>query len=92
MRSLSKVQTFFNTVDLTCNDTLFIGIDSHKKTYHVALHLNDAPALDFVMPADVNQLVEQLKPLRCAIKGIVYEAGPNGYSLARALLESKICL
>ena len=85
MRSLSKVQVFFNNVHLTHDDALFIGIDTHKKTYHVALHLNDAPALDFVMPAEANQLIEQLKPVRHAIKDIVYEAGPNGYSLARTL-------
>ncbi len=85
MRSLSKVQTFFNTIRLTRNDALFIGIDTHKETYHVALHLNDTPALDFVMPSNPNQLIEQLKPVQHAIKEIVYEAGPTGYSLARTL-------
>ena len=85
MRSLSKVQTFFNTIRLTGDDELFIGIDTHKHTYHIAFHLNDSPTLDFVMPSDPHQLAEKLKPFRCAIKEIAYEAGPNGYSLARTL-------
>lgn len=85
MNSVSKVQSFFNNAHLSDTDELFIGIDTHKKTYHVALYLNDAPALDFVMPADPDPFIRQIKPVQRAIKGIVYEAGPTGYSLARLL-------
>jgi transposase len=81
---------FFNTVQLTPDDDLFIGIDTHKETYHVAFHLNDAPVLDFVMPSDAHQLVKQLEPVRQAVRKIAYEAGPTGYSLARILHQNRL--
>lgn len=85
MTNLTKVNTFFNTVHLTGDDDLFVGIDVHKKSYHVALLLNDAPAIDFVMPANKEQLINKLKTTTPALKEVVYETGPTGYSLARHL-------
>jgi len=85
MTSLTKVKTFFNTVNLTGDDDLFVGIDVHKKSYHVALFLNNAPAVDFVMPARKEQLTDKLKTTVPALKCVVYETGPTGYGLARHL-------
>ena len=84
MTTLPKIEKFFNTVKLTPDDDLFVGIDVHKKSYHVALFLNDAPAIDFVMPAKKQQLTRTLKPTAPALRGIVYETGPTGYGLARS--------
>ena len=55
MNKLTKIEKFFNNVNLTADDQLFVGIDVHKRSYHVALYLNDAPAMDFVMPAKNEQ-------------------------------------
>lgn len=85
---LSKKQQFFNKINLTADDDLYIGIDVHKLTYHVALYLNDCHAIDYVTPADDLKLCQSLKKLRPAIKKITYEAGPTGYSLARLLKRS----
>ena len=90
MTSLTKVKTFFNTVHLTGNDNLFVGIDVHRKSYHVAFFLNNAPAIDFVMPAKKEQLIDKLKITAPALKQVVYETGPTGYSLARPIWE--ICV
>ena len=79
---ISKKQKWFNKINLTCDDELYIGIDVHRKSYHVALWLNDAPAIDFVMPADNTKVLTLLEKLRIAIRMIVYEAGPTGYSPA----------
>lgn len=84
-KTLSRKQKFFNKINLTQDDELYIGIDVHKKSYHVALWLNDAPAVDYVMTADAKKLAETLKKVQSAVKNIVYEAGPTGYSLARLL-------
>jgi len=54
MSKLTKIDRFFNNVKLTADDELFVGVDVHKKSYHVALFLNDAPVIDFVMPAKKN--------------------------------------
>ncbi len=85
--TLSKKQRFFNQINLTEDDDLYIGIDVHKANYHVALYLNDAHAIDFITPSDNAKLCETFKKLKPAIKNIVYEAGPTGYSLARLLQQ-----
>ena len=83
--TLSKKQRFFNKINLTTDDDLYIGIDVHKASYHVALYLNGVHAIDFITPANNTKLCASLKKLKPAIKNIVYEAGPTGYSLARQL-------
>jgi transposase len=85
MTTVSKKQKWFNTIHLTKDDDLYIGIDAHKKSLHVALWLNGAPAIDFVSPPDNKKLIETLNKLRPALRMVVYEAGPTGYSLARAM-------
>jgi len=90
MSKLSKIDTFFNTVKFTADDTLFVGVDVHKKSYHVALYLNDAPSIDFVMPANKQQLSEKLKPAMPALRQVCYETGPTGYSLARWLYKNHL--
>jgi transposase len=89
-RIISKKQAWFKKVHLTEDDDLYIGIDSHKESFHVALWLNDAPAIDFVMPPDSAKLIDMLNKLRPALRLVVYEAGPTGYSLARALQDADI--
>lgn len=90
MNKLTKVDKFLNTVKLSTDDDLFVGLDVHKKSYHVELHLNDAPAIDFVMPAKKEQLCQLLKPAAVALRNIVYETGPSGYGLARCLKKAHL--
>ena len=87
---LSKKQQFFNKVNLTADDELYVGVDVHKKSYSVALWLNGAPAIDFNMPADNSQLVKLLQKVSLALKRVSYEAGPTGYSLARMLQRASL--
>ena len=90
MSKLAKVDRFFKNVNLTSDDEVFIGVDVHKKSYHVALFLNDTPAIDFRMCAEPKQLHKKLEPMACSIKDIVYETGPTGYGLARYLRKNKL--
>ncbi len=85
MTTVSKKQKWFNAIHLTPSDDLYVGIDAHKKSLHIALFLNDAPAIDFVMPPDSEKLIDTLNRLRPALRMVVYEAGPTGYCLARAM-------
>ena len=87
---LSNKQKWLKTINLASDDELYIGIDVHKRSYHVAFWLNDAPAIDFVTPADNQKIIQMLQRFRPAIKLIVYEAGPTGYSLARLLQQNKL--
>ena len=88
MSKLAKVDRFFKNVNLTSDDEVFVGVDVHKKSYHVALCLNDAPAIDFRMNAEPKQLNKKLQPIACSVKDIVYESGPTGYGLARDLIKN----
>lgn len=90
MTTVSKKQKWFNTIRLTRDDDLHVGIDAHKKSLHVALWLNDAPAIDFVSPPDSAKLIDTLNNLRPALRMVVYEAGPTGYSLARAMQNANL--
>jgi transposase len=90
MSKLAKVESFFKNVNLTINDEIFVGVDVHKKSYHVALFLNDIQAIDFRMGAEPKQLNKKLQPMAQSIKSIVYEAGPTGYGLARHLRKNKL--
>ncbi len=88
--TLSKKQRFFNQINLTKDDELYIGIDVHKIQYQVALYLNGDHAINFITPANNAKLCATLEKLQLAIKNIVYEAGPTGYSLARQLQQSSL--
>ena len=87
---LSNKQKWLKTINLTSDDELYIGIDVHKISYHIAFWLNGAPAINFVTPADNRKTVQMLQRFAPAIKLIVYEAGPTGYSLARLMLKNKL--
>lgn len=49
---LSKKQNWLKQVHLTEDDDLYVSIDTRKQSFRVAFWLNDAPAIDFVMPLD----------------------------------------
>ena len=51
-KRLSNKQRFFNKINLTTDDEVFVGIDVHKIKYHIAIRLNGDLALTFVTPAD----------------------------------------
>ncbi len=62
-----------------------IGLDVHKKNYHVALRRVDGTTQTWVCTSDPHQLCSQLKSLNVQIEGIAQESGPTGYGLARVL-------
>ena len=44
-KRLTKTKRFFNNINLTSDDEVYVGIDVHKINYHVAIWLNDATVL-----------------------------------------------
>lgn len=69
-----------------------IGIDTHAKKNSVcALDTKTGEVVQTTLSADPNQLVSWIKagsftgPVRC-----VYESGPTGFGLARALIQAHI--
>jgi transposase len=90
MSTLTKIERFFKETSFTDADELFVGVDVHKKSYHVALYLNDAPSIDFVMPAKKEQLRQTLKATVPALRQVTYETGFSGYGLARYLAKDHL--
>lgn len=71
------------------NGTVFhVGIDVHKKSYHVAFYGNNGELESFVCSAELGEFVKQLEPFRAQIVQVAYEAGPTGFELARVLKEA----
>ena len=60
MARLAKVESFFKNVNLTSDDEVCVGVDVHKKSYHVALFFNDMPAIDVRMIAETKSLTERI--------------------------------
>ena len=89
-KHVSKKERFFNQVTLTSDDEVFVGIDVHKKNCHIAVWLNEGIALTYVAPSDNQALVRQMQRLRPALRKIVYEAGPTGFSLVRTLRAASL--
>jgi transposase len=73
---------------LSEGDIVVVGLDVHKKTAHVAMRRNGVEAATWVMPMDVETVVKTLLPMKRFLKKVVYEAGPTGYGLARALKQA----
>jgi len=82
---ISRVDKLFDRAGATAT---FVGLDVHKKTIQAAVWANERIVGTWVMPADVDKVVAMLRPHRGAITQVVYEAGPTGYGLARALRQA----
>jgi len=68
------------------------GIDTHKGSYHVAVYswMRKGIVYEWTMPANDQALINRLACHRDNIECIFYEAGPKGFGLARALMESDL--
>jgi transposase len=89
-QNVPKKERFFKQVKLTSTDEVYIGIDVHKINCHIAIRLNGAIALTYVTPSDNLGIVRQMQQLQPAVRKIVYEAGPTGFSLVRTLRAASL--
>ena len=80
--SLSALQSFVATHQ---SEPFWIGVDVHKRSYHLAFRRADAKTFTVVTPACPEKFIELCGRLAIVIAGVAYEAGPTGFSLARAL-------
>ena len=63
---LSRKQKWLKEIVLTKDDSVYVGLDVHKKSIHVAIWLNDGIALTYVSPPRNELIVKDLKQLRPA--------------------------
>jgi transposase len=82
----SVVRTPTAPVRLDQGETVHVGVDVHKATYHVALYSGTRGLLaTWVQPARPEVLIERMRPIRDQVAQVVYEAGPTGFTLVRRL-------
>jgi len=80
--SLSKLRTFAKGFE---GDLFSIGLDVHKRSYHIALRRADNQTITWVSPANSECVADQIEDLGIKVDCIAYEAGPTGFGLARFL-------
>lgn len=85
--SLSRVEQF---VEGFQSHSLWIGMDVHKRSYHIALLRADGRSLTFVSPASPQSVVQLINRLAIRVAAVAYESGPTGFSLARELQAAGI--
>jgi hypothetical protein len=89
-QNVPKKERFFKQVKLTSTDEVYVGIDVHKINCHIAIRLNGVIALTYVTPSDNPGIVRQMQQLQPAVRKIVYETGPTGFSLVRTLRAASL--
>lgn len=85
--SLSNIQEFISS---DCFGPFWIGMDVHKRTYHIALLRGDGQYRTFAVSADSIAIASMFKKWEIEVAAVAYEAGPTGFGLARALMDQRI--
>ena len=87
-RKLIVVRKPTEPIRLAPFEAVHVGVDVHKASYSVALFSERRGLIaTWVQPARPEVLRERLRPLQEGVAQVVYEAGPTGYGLQRALAQ-----
>ena len=89
-KRVSKKESWFKGNSFTEKDDIYVGVDVHKCSYHVAIWHNGRIGCVYSMSSDDNRLLRDLQQMRSSLKDIVYEAGPTGYGLVRLLRSADL--
>lgn len=85
--SLSTLHSF---VAAFHSEPYWIGVDVHKRSYHLAVLRADGKTFTLVVQALPEKFIALIDTLGIDVAGVAYEAGPTGFSLARALQSAQI--
>jgi transposase len=72
------------------SEIFWIGIDVHKRSYHLALLRADGRTATWVGPPEPDALVSLIRDLGIKVGAVAQESGPTGFGLARALMAAEI--
>ena len=88
--NVSKRSSEGKTIEFFDDEMVDVGIDTHKKFFDVTLwsERRGAVVKRWTQPADVSITLKSLEAFAGRIRRVVYEAGPCGYALARALRQT----
>jgi transposase len=85
--NLSRIASFVLGFEKT---KFWIGVDVHKNSYSIALRRTDNDHLTWTSPASPKLVVDQIKRFNIRVGAVAFEAGPTGFTFARALQSAGI--
>ena len=88
--AIFSVSDFRQFIELNPQESYWMGMDVHKRSYYVALCDSEGNYYTWSAPADPKKLIETIRHYNILINCACYEAGPTGFSLARSLIEEGI--
>lgn len=88
--AISIVSDIERLVESNRDDSLWMGLDVHKHSYHIALISGKDRPVTWSSPANPNQVVKILNESGVHLSGACFEAGPTGFTLARVLSAANI--
>ena len=63
-KRLSKKESWFKKNNFTAKDEIYVGVDVHKRHYHVAIWHNDRIGCVYSMSSDNDKLLRDIQQLR----------------------------
>lgn len=88
--TLSQSKTFVEFVSRVQGKPLVIGMDVHKNSYDVAMMSADGASWACTGPAAASWIIELIQKHGLDVHLVAYEAGPTGFSTARAFRAAGI--
>ncbi len=80
-----------NNIESLSGQTLLVGIEVHKKSFHETLRTFDCEISSQSIPTSWSALKKRLSPFKAFDIEAVYEAGYFGYWLYRHLSQWRVC-
>jgi len=80
--NVSEIKSF---VDCYRDHPVYLGVDVHKISYHIAVLRADGQVRTMVVPADPLGVLRLIHRLDIKLGALAYETGPTGFVLARTL-------
>jgi transposase len=85
MKNHNRKEGTRQVIPVTKRDAVFVGLDVHKKSIHIAVRVNGNEVGTRVLCASSKVVCDTLEAYKAGLRLVVYEAGPTGYGLVREL-------
>jgi transposase len=89
-QTLTHSRSFVEFLAITKQQSFTLGIDVHKNSYAVALRSENGSVWTCSGPANASWILQMIQRESLRVHTVVYEAGPTGFSTARAFHDAGI--
>jgi transposase len=85
MKKHNRKEATRQAIHVMKRDAVFVGLDVHKSSIHMAVRVNGDEVATRVLCASSKVVCDTLEAYKAGLRMVVYEAGPTGYGLVREL-------